>query len=164
MRAISRLDRRFGRALRRAARAVPGCLGVAGALAAAMSPAFRVAVAALIVRRSSRRTGLEALAAGVGAALAARALRDRLGRRRPGARTEGGFPSRHAAAAAAIAGSVARHDRRIGTALAVAAGLGGAARVATAEHEPGDIAAGIALGVATAWSLAVLAETGGRLP
>lgn len=126
-----------------------------------MSPAFRIAVAALIVRRSSRRTGLEALAAGVGAALAARALRDRLGRRRPGARREGGFPSRHAAAAAAIAGSVARHDRRLGGALALAAGIGGAARVATAEHEPGDIAGGVALGVATTWSLALLGDAAG---
>lgn len=133
---------------------------MAGAVAAAMSPAFRLTVAALIVRRSSRRTGLEALAAGVGAAVAARLLRDRLGRRRPGDRLEGGFPSRHAAAAAAIAGSVARRDRRVGGALAIAAGIGGAARVATAEHDPGDIAAGIALGVATAWGLGVLSADG----
>lgn len=123
-----------------------------------MSPAFRIAVAALILRPSSRRAGIEALAAGVGAALAARALRDRLGRPRPGERTEGGFPSRHAAASAAIAGAVARRDRRLGGALALAAGLGGVARVATAEHEPGDIAAGVALGVATAWGLAVLGD------
>lgn len=125
-----------------------------------MSPAFRIAVAALILRPSSRRTGIEALAAGVAAALVARALRDRLGRPRPGTRPEGGFPSRHAAASAAIAGTVARRDRRVGGALALAAGVGGAARVATAEHEPGDIAAGIALGVATAWSLAVLGDAG----
>ncbi len=125
-----------------------------------MSPAFRLAVAALILRPSSRRTGIEALAAGVGAALTARALRDRLGRPRPGRRTEGGFPSRHAAASAAIAGAVARRDRRVGGALALAAGLGGIARVATAEHEPGDIAAGVALGVATAWSLALLDAAG----
>ena len=127
-----------------------------------MSPAFRLAVAAMILRPSSRRAGVEALAAGVGAALVARALRDRLGRPRPGARVEGGFPSRHAAAAAAIAGSVARHDRRLGASLALAAGIGGAARVATAEHEPGDIAAGAALGVATAWGVALLAGRRGE--
>lgn len=125
-----------------------------------MSPAFRLTVAALIARRSSRRTGLEALAAGVGAALVARLLRDRLGRARPGARVEGGFPSRHAAASAAIAGAVARRDPRMGAALAIAAGIGGAARIATAEHEPGDIAAGIALGLVTSWGLGMLGDDG----
>ncbi len=158
MRAISRLDRRSGDSLRRAARAVPGCGGAATVVARSMSPAFRVTVAAMIVRPATRRTGLEALAAGVVAAIVARLLRDRLGRRRPGARAEGGFPSRHAAASWAIAGVVARRDGRVGGVLALAAGLGGAARIAAAEHEPGDIAAGIALGLATSWGLGVLAD------
>ena len=160
MRAISRLDRRFGATLRSAARSVPGALDVAGPVARGMSPAFRLVVAGLIVRPSTRRTGVEALAAGVAAALTARVLRDELGRRRPGARTEGGFPSRHAAASAAIAGVVASRDARLGGLLALAAGVGGAARIATAEHEPGDIAAGAALGLATSWGIVRLAGDG----
>ena len=158
MPAISRLDRRFGDALRRAAGAVPGCADAATVVAQSMSPAFRVTVAAMIIRPSTRRTGVEALAAGVVAAIVARLLRDRLGRRRPGDRAEGGFPSRHAAASSAIASAVARRDGRAGGVLALAAGLGGAARIAAAEHEPGDIAAGIALGLVTSWGLAMLAD------
>jgi membrane-associated phospholipid phosphatase len=105
-------------------------------------------VALLILRRGRRRTGLHALASGVAAAMAARALRDRVGRPRPGDRPDGGFPSRHAAAAAAIARAASRREPRLGRALAAAAALGLAGRVATAEHDPADIAAGAALGLA----------------
>jgi len=115
-----------------------------------MSPGFRIVVALLIADRARRITGLAALAAGVGGAMAARALRDRLGRRRPGERQEGGFPSRHAAAAAAIAVTVLRREPRIGVALVGAAVVGGVARVATAEHEPADILAGAILGAGVA--------------
>jgi membrane-associated phospholipid phosphatase len=149
---LTRLDRRAGAGLRRAADALPGGREAAVLAAAAMSPAFRITVAVMIARRGSRRAGLEALAAGVAAATA-RLLRDRLSRRRPGPRAEGGFPSRHAAAATAIAGAAGRHHRRLGRALAAAAGAGMLARVASAEHEPADVAAGAALGLAAARAL-----------
>jgi undecaprenyl-diphosphatase len=150
---VTRLDRRAGAGLRRAADALPGGREAAVLAAAAMSPAFRITVAVMIARRGSRRAGLEALASGVAAATAARLLRDRLSRRRPGPRAEGGFPSRHAAAATAIAGAAGRHHRRLGRALAAAAGAGMLARVASAEHEPADVAAGAALGLAAARAL-----------
>ena len=150
---LTQMDRRAGASLRRAAGALPGGREAAALTAAAMSPAFRITVAVMIARRGSRRAGLEALAAGVAAATAARLLRDRLARRRPGSRAEGGFPSRHAAAATAIAGAAARHHRGLGRALAAAAVVGMVARVASAEHEPADVAAGAALGLAAARAL-----------
>ena len=134
--------------MRRAVAGVPGGTRAARLAAGALSPGFRVAVALMIARAGSRRAGLEALAAGVAAATTARLLRDRLARRRPGPRGEGGFPSRHAAAAAAIARSAGRHHHGLGRALAAAAVVGLAARVASAEHDPADIAAGAALGLA----------------
>jgi undecaprenyl-diphosphatase len=150
---LTRMDRRAGARLRRAADTLPGGREAAAMAAAVMSPAFRVAVAVMIARRGSRRAGLEALAAGVAAATAARLLRDRLARRRPGPRAEGGFPSRHAAAAAAIAETAGRHHPALGRALAAVAGVGMVARVASAEHEPADVAAGAALGIAAARAL-----------
>lgn len=150
MPALTRLDRRMGDAVRRAARTVPGGPAAARAAAGTLGPAFRVLVAVLIVLRPTRRAGLEALAAGVAAALAARVLRDRVARPRPGARAEGGFPSRHAAAATAIATTAGRGHPGLGRALRVAAALGLTGRVASAEHEPADIAAGAALGLVAA--------------
>ncbi len=146
----ARFDRRLGDAIRSRVGSIPGGRSGAAVIASTMSPAFRVVVGLLIADRRRRGTGMRALAAGVASAMAARALRDRLGRRRPGPRTEAGFPSRHAAAAAAIATAVACREVRIGRALAGAAAIGSLSRVATAEHEPGDIAAGAALGVAIA--------------
>lgn len=122
-----------------------------------MSPAFRIVVALMIADRRTRPAGLRALAAGGGAALAARALRDRLDRPRPGGRAEGGFPSRHAAAACAIAATAGRAHPRLHAALAAAAGAGSLARVAAAEHEPADILAGAALGLVTAAALGRIA-------
>ncbi len=145
---LTRLDRRAGARLRAAVAALPGGRAAARLAAGALSPGFRVAVALMIARAGSRRAGLEALAAGAGAATAARLLRDRLARRRPGGRAEGGFPSRHAAAAAAIARATARRHPALGRALAAAAVVGLAARVASADHDPADIAAGAALGLA----------------
>jgi membrane-associated phospholipid phosphatase len=144
---LTRLDRRAGAALRRVVGSVPGGPRAARLAAGALSPGFRLVVALLIARRATRRAGLEALAAGVAAALAARGLRDRLGRRRPGRRLEGGFPSRHAAAATAIARAAGRREPALGDALALAAVLGLLARVADAEHEPADILAGAAVGL-----------------
>ena len=96
----------------------------------------------LLLTPGRRRAGARALAAAALASLAALALRDRLGRRRPGPRPEGGFPSRHAAAATAIACAVGRDDPAAARVLAAAAALGLAARVATGDHEPADIACG----------------------
>jgi undecaprenyl-diphosphatase len=145
---LTRIDRRAGAGLRRAVAALPGGRRAARLAAGALSPGFRVTVALMIARAGSRRAGLEALAAGVAAATAARLLRDRLARRRPGPRGDGAFPSRHAAAAAAIARATGRHHGGLGRALAVVAVVGLAARVASADHDPADIAAGAALGLA----------------
>ncbi len=150
MTTLARIDRQLGRAIRRAVAASAHGPSIADAFAGAVGPGFRLVVALLIARRSRRACGLRALAAGGAAATLARVLRDRLGRRRPGARPEGGFPSRHAAAATAIAASVVRQEPALGRLLVVAAAIGGIARVAAAEHEPADIAAGVAVGLLVA--------------
>lgn len=143
--AMTSMDRRLGAGLRR--RYGSGSLGTAGQVAAlALAPAFRLAVAALIVAPRTRRAGAEALVSGTLAALAARAARDRVGRPRPGPRTEGGFPSRHAAAAVAIARAAGRVEPGLRLPFAAAAAAGLAGRVLTGEHEPADIGAGAALG------------------
>ncbi|WP_217921725.1 phosphatase PAP2 family protein [Miltoncostaea oceani] len=160
MRTLTRIDRRLGAGVRRASAATPGAPAAARALAAGMSPAFRVVVAAMVLRRPTRAAGLRALAAGAGASLVARALRDRLGRRRPGARADGGFPSRHAAASVAIAAAAGRDHARIGSGLAVATAAGLLARVADAEHEPADIVAGAALGLLAAHLVERIAPAG----
>jgi membrane-associated phospholipid phosphatase len=158
MRRLSRIDRRLGARVRGTVEGVPCGARAAAVVASGMSPGFRVAVGLLVAGRDRRGTGLRALAAGVAAAVAARLLRDRLGRRRPGERQDGGFPSRHAAAAAAIAATVWRREPAIGRGLAVAAAAGGLARVATAEHEPADIVAGAALGLGVAGAVAWAAD------
>jgi membrane-associated phospholipid phosphatase len=157
---LTGIDRRAGAAVRAVVARVPGGARAARIAASGLSPAFRALVAVMIVRRSSRRLGLEAGAAAVGAALAARLLRDRLGRPRPGSRPDGGFPSRHAAAAIAIARAVARRHRAAGALVLGAALVGLAGRIATAEHDPADIAAGAALGVAAEGALAALTDAG----
>jgi undecaprenyl-diphosphatase len=143
-------DRRLGRAVRARARAHAPADAWAAAAAHVLSPAFRVLVAVMLLLPRTRATGVRAGAAGVIAALIARALRDRIDRRRPGVRAEGGFPSRHAAAAVAIAHATARRDARLGALLGTAALAGLSGRVICAEHEPADILAGAALGVAVA--------------
>jgi membrane-associated phospholipid phosphatase len=154
---LTQLDRRLGRAVRRAVATLPNGPSSARVIARVMSPAFRVAVAVMILRRPTRPTGLRCLGAGVAAGMAARVLRDRLGRPRPGGRPDGGLPSRHAAASAAIARTAAAGAPRVGRAMAVGAAVGMAARVAAAEHDPADIAAGAALGLASARVVAMLA-------
>jgi membrane-associated phospholipid phosphatase len=156
MNGLTGMDRRAGAALRTIVGRAPGGARGARMAASALSPGFRLLVAAMIAAPSSRRLGLEAGAAGVGAALAARLLRDGLGRPRPGSRPDGGFPSRHAAAATAIGRAVARRHRVAGAAVLTAAAVGMAARVATAEHDPADIVAGAALGLAAEGALAAL--------
>lgn len=145
---LSDLDRRAGRLVRRACARVPGGPAAARGTAGAMSPLFRLIVAAALVTPRHRRAGAEALASGVAAALVARRLRDALGRRRPGDREEGGFPSRHAAAGAAISCAATRANPAAGRVLALLAAAGMLARVADAQHEPADILAGAALGAA----------------
>lgn len=144
-------DRRFGQAIRARVSTVPG--GVrAGRLAGdALAPAFRGLVAGMLVRPALRRSGSEALAAGALAATAARLARDRIARPRPGTRTEGGLPSRHAAAAVAIARVAIRRHPRLRPWLVAAAGAGLVGRVVAGDHDPADIVAGAALGWASDW-------------
>jgi len=143
---LGEIDRRAGARLRAAVAGRPGAPAGARALAGALAPSFRALVALLLLAPGHRRVGLEALAASALASTVARVLRDGLGRRRPGTRPEGGFPSRHAAAATAIAFAVGRDEGRAGRALGAAAAFGLAARVATGDHEPADIVCGSALG------------------
>ena len=142
------MDRAAGAAIRDAVARAPRARAALAVAAGTLSPAFRVVVAVLCARRATRRDGLAALAASVAAALVARAARDRIGRRRPGPRREGGFPSRHAAAAVAITTAVAGGDRRLGAVLGAAAAVGLTGRVTDGHHEPADIAAGALLGAA----------------
>lgn len=147
--AVARADRAAGRAIRRAFDDHPGAALVAGSAARAMSPAFRGLVALLIVRRGTRRTGVEALAASVLAATAARRLRGRIGRTRPGTRTEAGFPSRHAAASTAIARAVQRRHPLLGALVWAATAVGLVGRVQTGDHDPVDLMAGALTGAST---------------
>jgi membrane-associated phospholipid phosphatase len=146
IRTLARFDRRAGDTLRLQVGRSAIALRVATVAARVMSPGFRALVALLIANRATRAAGLRALVASASAALIARVLRDRLARRRPGPRLEAGFPSRHSAAAAAIACAVAPASAPAGRALAGLAAVGMAARVATAEHEPADVVVGAILG------------------
>ena len=150
-------DRRLGARIRAAVARVRGGPTVARALAGATSPVFQMAVGATLAARGTRLTGAQMLAAGAGGATVARVLRDAIARPRPGARDEGGFPSRHAAAATAIAGVALSRGHRWGAMLALGAAVGSLARIATADHEPADIAAGAVLGAMVA--LVVVAPT-----
>lgn len=139
-------DRRIGDALRQAVSAVPGG-GAAGHLASeALAPGVRALLVAMLVRGAGRRAGAEAVVAGISASVIAREMRDRIGRPRPGGRTEGGFPSRHAAAAVAIARAVSRRHPALGRCVAAAAVAGLAGRVVTGHHDPADIIAGAGVG------------------
>ncbi len=142
------LDRAAGRAVREVLARHPTLARTAAGASTTMSPAFRVLVGVLIARRRTRRAGLHALASSVAAALTARELRDRIGRPRPGPRTEGGLPSRHAAAAVAIAKAVQRHHPLLGGALWPLVALGLVGRVQTGNHDPADVAAGAITGIA----------------
>jgi membrane-associated phospholipid phosphatase len=140
------LDRRFGRRLRVAVDRIPGGRGAACAASDALAPAFEALVVSLLMRPSGRRAGVEALASGFGAAAGALLLRDRIGRTRPGGRPDGAFPSRHAAAAVAIACAVGRRRPQLRPWLAAAAGAGLVGPVVDGQHDPADIAAGALLG------------------
>jgi undecaprenyl-diphosphatase len=90
------------------------------------------------------------LVAGAAAATTARLLRDGIGRERPGQRDDGGFPSRHAAAATAISLAAGARQPVLGLGLGIVALVGSVGRIASAEHEPADIIAGAALGALVA--------------
>lgn len=145
MERLDTLDRELGRRIREVT--AGGRAARAGAVASnALGPAYRTVVALLLARRADRRVGLSAVLGGFGAAAIAGRLRDFIGRSRPDRADGPGFPSRHAAAATAIAVAVARRRPRLGRVLAAGAAVGLVGRVADGRHEPGDIAAGAALG------------------
>jgi len=140
-------DRRLGEALRRAVGRVPGGVRAGRMVSGAMEPAFQALVAAMLVRPDARPAGVRALVGGAAASTLARVVRDAVGRPRPGDRRDAGFPSRHAAAAVAIARAAGRRHRSLRPWLACASIVGLAARVAAAEHDPADIAAGALIGL-----------------
>ena len=141
---FARLDRALGRRMRagvssegaRRARLVSG----------GMAPAFQALVGVMIAVRRTRRTGVILLIAAVTAALIALVARDRLDRRRPGPRADGGMPSRHAAAAAAIASALGQRGSMLSPLAWIGVAAGSAARVLAGDHEAGDVLAGAALG------------------
>lgn len=142
---LPQLDRRLGAGLRRALGRIPAGEPAARLGAAALAPAVEGIVALAIALPASRGLGLRMLVAGGSAAIAARLARDAIGRPRPGPRAQGGFPSRHAAAATAIA-IAGRGHRPWGRLVAALGAAGLACRVASGEHEPGDILGGAAVG------------------
>lgn len=143
---LSAADRRLGRAVREHVGRRPQVERAARASSSLLAPVFELLIVALVAERSTRGTGLRAGASAVVGAAGAKALRDMIGRPRPGTRSEGGFPSRHAAAASAIARSVGYANRRAGRLVSVAAALGLIGRVVSADHDPADILAGVIVG------------------
>ena len=79
-------------------------------------------------------------------------------RPRPGERSDGGFPSRHAAAASAIARSVGHSNRSLGRLVGAVAAIGLVGRVVSAEHDPADIVAGVVVGCAAAGAVAAVSD------
>ena len=146
---LGSFDRRLGQRVRDGLARVPGGPRVSRVASASLAPAFETLVVGLLARPRAHRAGFEALLAGAGASTVARLARDAIGRPRPGSRADGGFPSRHAAAAVAITRAAARHHPRLRPWLAGAAFAGLAGRVADGQHDPSDIVAGVILG----WSV-----------
>lgn len=148
MHILTAADRRVGRLVRRHAAAHPGIDRVARTSSVLLAPAFEGLVAALVAGRATRPSGLRAGAAAVAGATVAKALRDAIDRPRPGPRHDGGFPSRHAAAASAIVRSVGRSNRPAGRVLLLVATAGLVGRIVTSDHDPADIVAGVVVGAA----------------
>lgn len=151
MRRPQSLDRSLGRAIRALVAVIPGGTRAGRVAGDVLAPAFKGLVAGMLVRPALRPGGIEVLAAGTLAASAARLARDRIARPRPGIRTEGGLPSRHAASAVAIARGASRRHPRMRPWLFAAATVGLVGRVVAGHHDPADIAAGAALGWASDW-------------
>lgn len=143
---FNRYDRKLGAALRAHVNARPSVARALAGAAQAMSPAYRVLVAIMIVWRPTRMRGVRALIAAVIAALLAKRLRDGIARPRPGDRTDGAMPSRHAAAAVAIASVLADRRRGVGPPLAIVTALGLVGRISTGDHDPADLVAGALIG------------------
>ena len=158
MRRPQSIDRTLGRVIRALVALVPGGTRAGRMAGDALAPAFRGLVAGMLLRPALRSGGIEVAAAGVLAASAARLARDRIARPRPGTRSEGGLPSRHAAAAVAIARSASRRHPRMRPWLVAATTVGLVGRVVAGHHDPADIAAGAALG----WAADRLVERAAR--
>jgi len=75
---------------------------------------------------------------------------------------DNGFPSDHTAAAAAVAGLVLVHRRRIGTLLVLLAAVVGLSRVAAHVHHVPDILGGLTFGLVAAAVGTMLARTAMR--
>jgi membrane-associated phospholipid phosphatase len=143
---IDRLDRELGARLRDRVAARPRVARALAIAADVMSPAYRVIVVVLILWRPTRMRGVRALIAAASAALIAKRMRDAIDRPRPGLRAEGGLPSRHAAAAVAIAGIVAERRRALGLPMAAITAVGLTGRISSGDHDPVDVVAGALLG------------------
>ncbi|MCX5114860.1 phosphatase PAP2 family protein [Streptomyces sp. NBC_00378] len=74
------------------------------------------------------------------------------------------FPSGHAASAAAFATGVALESKGWGAVVAPVAVAVAASRVYTGVHYPGDVLAGVALGIGAAFALRGVVPTRGQLP
>lgn len=143
---LERYDRELGDAVRDSVGARRRLAELFAIAAEVMSPAYRVLVLSLILWRPTRARGVQALAGAVVAALIAKRLRDEIARPRPGTRTEGGLPSRHAAAAVAIAVILAERRKGLGLPMAVVTAIGLMGRITTGDHDPADIISGALLG------------------
>lgn len=146
---LTTLDRSLGDGMRARIGSAPVAGPVARVASVLLAPAFELLVVAMITEPSTRSAGVRAGAAAAAGASAARGMRDAIGRPRPGARGDAGFPSRHAAAAAAIVGSIRRSHPPAAGGLAAIAALGLVGRVITADHDPADIVAGVGVGLVT---------------
>lgn len=155
---LAAADRRLGRAVRERIARRPQLDRAARVSGSVLAPAFELVIVALVAERPTRAAGLRAGASAVLGAAAAKALRDVFGRPRPGERSDGGFPSRHAAAASAIARSVAHSNRYAGRVLGAAAAIGLIGRVVSAEHDPADIVAGVIVGCAAAGTVSAVGD------
>src|SRR5271157_826280 len=156
---IDRFDRELGACLRECV-ADRSRLARTLALAAdAMAPVYRLVVLVLILWRPTRGRGLRALVAAVAAALIAKRIRDGVARPRPGLRSGGGLPSRHAAAAVAIAGIVAQRRRALALPMAAITAVGLMGRISSGDHDPVDVVAGAVLGGVVARVVGELAPT-----
>jgi membrane-associated phospholipid phosphatase len=155
---LAAADRRLGRAVRERIGRRPRLDRAARVSGSVLAPVFELLIMALVAERPTRAAGLRAGASAVAGAAAAKALRDVIGRPRPGTRSEGGFPSRHAAAASAIARSVAHSNRYAGRALGAVAAIGLIGRVVSAEHDPADIVAGVIVGCTAAGAINAVSD------
>jgi membrane-associated phospholipid phosphatase len=154
----SSFDRRLGQAIRTRVGALPGGTAAGRLAGDALAPMFEGVVVGMLVRPVLRASGVEAGTSAVVAASVARLARDWIARPRPGGRADGGLPSRHAAAAVAIARGVGRRHPRLRPWLTIAAAAGLVGRVISADHDPADIAAGAAVGWVSDWLVQQAAE------